>query len=87
MNEELLKQLVRQMKIMNFWVTLFGTITIIAIIALAILIFQVVQVINKTNDQLTQVKTELAQSVDVKKQLCDGDNNLTTFLNKAGACK
>lgn len=86
MNDELLKQLLRQMKIMNFWVTLFGTIVVIAIITLATLIYQVVQVIDRTNTQINNVKTEISQSADVKKQVCDGDGKFAMFLRSSGVC-
>lgn len=86
MNEQLLKQLVRQVKIMNFWITLFGVIMVASIITLAFLIFQVVQVIQKTNTQLSNVKTEISQSMDIKAKVCEGDSGLTQFLHSSGAC-
>ena len=37
MNEQLLKQLVRQMKIMNFWITLFGGLFLVGLIVLVVM--------------------------------------------------
>ena len=86
-NEVLLKQLVRQMKFMNFWITLFGTIGVIAIAVLAFFIFQLVTFIGETNTKLEGVKQEISQSTDIKRQVCTGDTTLSRFLISSGACK
>ncbi|HEX8389952.1 MAG TPA: hypothetical protein VF597_00860 [Candidatus Saccharimonadales bacterium] len=86
LNEQLLRQLVRQMKIINFWITLFGTIVVAAIIALGILIFQVVKVIEHTNEQLSGVTSQLKSSVDVKSDVCGGSGDVAAFLQARGIC-
>ena len=48
MDEVLVRQLVRQLKIINFWITLFGTVIVVALIVLGILVFKVATFVRTT---------------------------------------
>jgi len=84
MNDQLLKQLIKQMKILNFWVTLFGGIMLVAIIIIGFLLFQLASFIGKTNEKIDNATS----SVDIKQKACDGDGSFSEFLNsKTAACE
>ena len=80
MDEQLLKQLVRQMKILNIWVSLFGTLFIVALIVVGVLLYQLITFLGETNRKIESVKTDVSSSVDVQGQACSSDNALGTFL-------
>lgn len=86
MNEQVQKQLLRQLKLLNFWITFFGTLGVIAIIALAFVVFQLVAFIGETNAKLEGVKQEISQSTDIKKQVCGEESSLRRFLEASGVC-
>lgn len=88
MNEQLLKQLVRQMKIMNFWITLFGSLFLVAILVAGFLLWQLVTFINETNHKIDAIKTQTSDSLNVKKQACEGTNEFSKWLQRSTeACK
>lgn len=88
MNEQLLRQLVRQMKIMNFWITLFGSLFLVALVVAGVLLWQLVSFVNMTNQRLDSMKTQAADSLNVKKQACEGQGSLSNWLrNSTNACQ
>ncbi len=83
MNDEiLLKQLVRQMKILNIWVSLFGGLVVIGLLVMGFLMYQVVMFVQETNSKIENVKDGISSSVDVKGKACNGDGTVTTFLRE-----
>lgn len=80
MNDQLLKQLVRQMKILNFWVSIFGGLFLIALFIVAFLIWQMVSFAHQTNQKIDWLKNSAADSLNVKKQTCEGDNDFSEWV-------
>jgi heme/copper-type cytochrome/quinol oxidase subunit 2 len=70
MNEELTKQLVRQLKIINFWITLFGTIIVATLLVLGFLVFKVVTFVRNTEQQVAELRNKTTQTLNVKDDLC-----------------
>lgn len=86
MNEDLQRQLVRQLKILNFWITTFGVLFLIALGIIGFFLFQTVMFIKSTNDSIQNLKQSTTERLDVKKQVCDGDDAFSKFVRSAGAC-
>ena len=87
MNDEIAKQLVRQLKIINFWITLIGAIVIAGLIVLGILLWQVISFVRDTKDSVTHFTTSTQQKLDVKSQVCAGSDSFSQFVkDKTGAC-
>jgi len=88
MNEQLTKQLVCQMKILNFWVTLFGSLFVVAIVIIGFLLWQVVSFVNQTNQKIDEVRQATADSLNVSKKACETGGDVTEWLkNTTGICK
>lgn len=88
MNEQLLKQLVRQMKIMNFWISMFGSLFLIALVIAGFLLWQLVAFVQDTNRKIESVKNTTTDSLNVKKQACSGGNDFSKWLqSNTEACK
>lgn len=82
MNEDLQKQLVRQLKILNFWVTLFGTIVIIVSITIGILLFKTYTFVQNTADTVQELRAETAETLNVKNKVCS-----TSLLENRDFCQ
>lgn len=82
MNEQLTRQLVRQLKIINFWITLFGSIIVITLLILGYLVFKVVTFVHSTEQKVSDLQKKTTQSLNVKDDLCKN-----SLLKGSGYCK
>ena len=81
MDEQLQRQIVRQLKFLNFWVSLFGAMMIITLIIVGILMFKLVSYVRDTAQKVETFQQETKEAVDLKKQVCD-DDKLGNLLEK-----
>ncbi|MCB9819934.1 hypothetical protein H6796_01365 [Candidatus Nomurabacteria bacterium] len=87
-NEVLLKQLVRQVKILNFWITLFGSLFLVGIVIAGFLLWQVVAFIGQTNQKIEDMKTSASDSLNVQKKTCESDGKIGSwFRENTEVCK
>lgn len=82
MNEQLTRQLVRQLKIINFWITLFGSIIVISLLVLGYLVFKVVTFVRNTEQRVSDLQQKTSQTLNVKDDLCKN-----SLLKGSGYCK
>ena len=82
MNEDLQKQLIRQLKIINFWITFFGVTFLLIFAVLGFFLFKVVTVIRSTEQKITNFQQQTTDTLNVKDDLCK--NNL---LSGSSYCK
>jgi hypothetical protein len=73
MDEKLIKALTKQMKILNFWVSIYGTIILIILIFLSITLFRVVSYMNNLNKKVES-------SLDVKSKVCSDQDKISGLL-------
>lgn len=73
MDEAVQKQLVRQLKILNFWITVFGTLILAALVVLGILVYKVVTFVNDTNKKIETFTSQTKETLDFKSQVCKSD--------------
>ncbi len=73
MDEKLIKALTHQMRILNFWVTIYGTIILVVLIFLSVTLFRVVNYVNNLNKKVES-------SLDVKTKICSNDSSLANIL-------
>lgn len=73
MNEQTAKQLIRQLKIINFWISFYGVIMITVLAVLAAMIYQVVTFMHDTSQRVDSLRNSASDSMNVKKQLCEGE--------------
>lgn len=87
MNEELQRQLLRQLRILNFWVKLFGAITIVTIVIVAYAAFKIISFAHKTDQKLQSIQQQTIQKFDLKKQACEGSGTLSDLVrDKTSTC-
>lgn len=82
MDEVLVRQLVRQLKIINFWITLFGTVIVVALIVLGILVFKVATFVRTTEQKVSDLQQKTVNTLNVKDDICK-----SSVLSSSGYCK
>ncbi|QQS20286.1 hypothetical protein IPL85_02460 [Candidatus Saccharibacteria bacterium] len=82
MNEELTRQLIRQLKVINFWITLFGTMVVITLLILGFLVFKMVTFVQSTEQKVTDLRNKTTQTLNVKDDLCKN-----SLLGSSSYCK
>lgn len=87
MTTDIEKQLVRQLKILNFWITTFGILMLVALGFIGFFLFQTVMFVKSTSDNLTKLQQTTTQPIDIKAQVCSGNDTFTQFLRSSGACE
>lgn len=80
--QKVLKQLVRQLKIMNFWITFFGSLAIVAVLFTGFLLMKVVTAIQSTEQRITSIQQNAQQQLTVKDDICQSE-----FLKNTSFCK
>ncbi len=73
MDEKLIKALTRQMRILNFWVTIYGTIILAILIFLSVTLFRAVSYVNNLNKKVES-------SLDVKTKVCSNQGAIGNIL-------
>lgn len=86
MDELLLKQLVRQLKILNVWISIFGTLILLALVVLGVLVWKVVSFVNDTNQKVENLTTQTRESLDFKSKVCNSDGIGGLLSNRTDLC-
>lgn len=88
MDAQLQRQLIRQLKLLNFWITTFGVLFLIVLGIILFMLFQTVMFVRDTGDKIQAAQTQARDAVDVKKQVCEGDGGFSNFIRSStDACK
>lgn len=83
MNEQLQRQLIRQLKLLNFWITTFGTLFLVALAILGYFLFQTVMFMRDTGQKIENFQAQTRDSLDVKKQACENNGAFGDFLRSS----
>lgn len=74
MDEQLAKQLTRQLKILNRWLLAMTTLFVAAMIVIGVLLFKIITFVNDTRDRITDVQQKADSALDVQGRLCKNDS-------------
>ncbi len=80
LDQALLRQLVRQLKIINFWISLYGGLLLLVLGIILYMIFQVVTFVRDTNQRIDEVRSNVSDSVNIQKQACESTGGFGDFL-------
>lgn len=87
MDGVLLKQLIRQLKIMNFWISVYGALILVVLIIMGYLVFRVVTFVHETNQKIENISEQTKESLDFKSKVCKSDSIGGLLTNKTDVCK
>lgn len=84
----LLKQLVRQVKILNVWVSIFGTLFLLTLAICGFLIFKMVTFVQTSTQKISDIQAKTSQTLNLQNDIC-GNTTITGFLGTKAAdyCK
>ncbi len=82
MDEKVARQLVHQMKIMNFWITFFGSIIVILMLVIGFFTYKTVVFVRTTQQKITDIQTKTTQTLNVKDDICN-----SSLLSSTSYCK
>lgn len=80
------QQLLRQLKILNFWITTFGVLLLLALGIIGFFLYQTAMFVKKTSDNVNDFKQSTSQNLDVKSQVCKEGDALGDFLKSNNLC-
>ena len=86
MDEVLARQLTRQLKLLNFWITTLAVVMLVGFLILGYLIFKVITFTHDITDKFTDLQQKTSQTLDVQKKLCATKTVGSLLQNKTSAC-
>lgn len=86
MNEQLTKQLIRQLKILNIWLAVFGITMIIGFVVLGVLIFKIVTFMQDASDKINNLEQRTQKVFDTQKELCSSDTFGSLIKRNTDVC-
>jgi hypothetical protein len=87
MDEVLLKQLIRQLKIMNFWISVYGALILVILAIMGYMVFKVVTFVNDTNKKIDSISQQTKESLDFKNKVCSSDSLGGLLQDRTQYCK
>lgn len=71
------------MKVLNFWITLFGSLFLVGLIIAGFLLFKLVTFVQHTDQRIQDLQTKTSNALNLQKQVC-GNGSLSKLLANAG---
>lgn len=74
MNDQLAKQLIRQLKIINLWISIFGVLILATLAVMGYFVFKIVTFVNDTNQKLENLTSQTKETLDFKAKFCQSES-------------
>lgn len=87
MDEQLAKQMVRQLKILNLWISIFGVLILSALMVLGFFVFKIVTFVNDTNSKIENLTVQTKETLDLKSRICESDSVGSFLRDQTETCK
>lgn len=82
MDEKLQKQLIRQLKILNFWITTLGILLLISLIAIGYLLFQAISYVREASNNINEFRESTSNQLNVPDRACQQDGAIGDYLRR-----
>jgi hypothetical protein len=79
--------LVRQLRIMNIWISIFGTLILVVLAVLGVMVYKVVTFVNDTNTKIDNITTQTKETLDFKQRFCETEGVGGFLRDRTDACK
>lgn len=88
MDEKLQRQLIRQLKILNFWITTLGILLLVGLAIIGYMLFQVITFAREASNNIQQLQQNTTERLNVRNQACDQDGAIGEYLrSQTDICK
>ena len=82
MNEQLAKQLTRQLRLLNFWITFFGVIILASLAVSGYFMYRAYTYVKKAESSLTSLQQKAQLNVDVQDKLCNSKSSFSGLIKE-----
>lgn len=82
LNDETVQKLTRQLKLLNFWITFFGSLILISMIITGVLVFKAFIFVRDAEQKISDIQTKTNQTLNVQDDLCTN-----AIVKQLGLCK
>ena len=87
MDEALLRQIVRQLKFLNFWITFFGVIIVLSFVIAGFALYKVATFTSDSVRRFDNFQSQTTKSLNVKQQLCNDTSLKNLLATQTSFCK
>ena len=87
MDDQIARQLVKQLKILNIWITIFGTLILATLAVLGYFVFRIVTFVNDTNTKIDHLTSQTKETLDFKSKFCNSDSVGGFLRGNTDICK
>ena len=85
-DDVILKKILRQLKFLNFFVGLFGIITIAGLIIGGVALYQVISVATNSIHKIDSFQEQTKQSLNLQQQLCNNKDAKSFLQAQTSIC-
>lgn len=82
MNDKLLKQLVRQVKILNIFMAFFGVLIVVSIAVIGFMLYQMITFTQDAAAEVREFQQQTSEQLDIRRQACESEQ-LGGFLKSS----
>jgi hypothetical protein len=86
MDENLARQLERQLKIVNRWLKLLGLLFLIWFVVLGVLVFKVASYARTANSKINSLEQKATAGVNAQQKLCSSSTIRSYLQDDTGVC-
>ena len=87
MDEVLLRQIIRQLKILNIWITIFGVLIIVSLAIGGIVLYKIATIANNSAKKFESFQQQTSKNLNVKQQLCADTSFSLILKSQTSICK
>lgn len=85
---QLQRKLIRQLRLMNIWITLFGVILSVVLIVFVFFIYKAVSYVHTASDNISNIENKTSSTLDVQQQLCKDNSAFSAVIkDQTSICK
>lgn len=85
---QLQRRLVRQLRLLNTWIGIFGLIIAAVLIVFVFFIYTAVTYVHDASTSISNIQTKTDNALDLQKQLCSGSSTFNSLIkNQTDVCK
>ena len=88
MDEILVRQLLRQLRIINTFLIVFAVSLLAFFVVAGVVVYKAVQEVHQARDSLNSLQAKVQSNLDVKSNVCDSKSSVSTLLkDKSDICE
>ncbi len=83
MDDKLQRRILRQLRILNFWIASTVVLLLLTLGLLAFMAYRALGFINETRQQIQRMQQQTQEAVDLQAKLCGGGGSVAALLRES----